>query len=69
MPVACAVELVHACSPENSIAPDADALSALSAMSRNGVSRLLVVEGETLRGVLALKDLLDFFAMKIELEG
>jgi len=61
-------ELVQACSAENSIAPDADALAALSSMSQNRVSRLLVVEEGTLRGVLALKDLLDFFAMKIELE-
>lgn len=62
-------ELVKGCSAENSIAPDADALSALSTMSQNRVSRLLVVEEGTLRGVLALKDLLDFFSMKIELEG
>lgn len=62
-------ELVQGCSEENCIAPDADALEALSSMSRNRVSRLLVVEEGTLRGVLALKDLLDFFSMKIELEG
>ncbi|MGD2114581.1 MAG: site-2 protease family protein [Acidobacteriota bacterium] len=62
-------QLARECSEDNSIAPDADAMKALSAMSRNRASRLLVVEGDELRGVLALKDLLDFFAMKIELEG
>jgi len=62
-------QLTTSCSNDNSIAPDADAMEALSTMSRNRESRLLVVEGGELRGVLALKDLLDFFAMKIELEG
>lgn len=62
-------QLASACSAENSIAPDADAMQALSTMSQSRASRLLVVEGDRLRGVLALKDLLDFFSMKIELEG
>jgi len=52
-----------------SIAPDADALKALSKMQRTGLSRLLVVEGETLVGIVSLKDLLRFLQMKLELEG
>ena len=62
-------QITRSCSSDNSIAPDADAMEALATMSRNQASRLLVVEGSELRGVLALKDLLDFFSMKIELEG
>ncbi len=62
-------QITRSCSSDNSIAPDADAMEALSAMSRTQASRLMVVEGDALRGVLALKDLLDFFSMKIELEG
>jgi len=52
-----------------SIAPDADALNALSKMQRSGLSRLLVVEGEQLVGIVSLKDLLRFLHLKLELEG
>ncbi len=62
-------ELSDGCSAENSIGPDEDATKALGAMSRSGRSRLLVVEGDRLLGVLALKDLLDFLSLKVDLEG
>ncbi len=52
-----------------SIAPDADALEALGKMQRAGSSRLLVVEGDRLVGIISLKDLLGFLALKLELEG
>ncbi len=61
--------LADACSPTNSIPPDEDAMDALSLMSREGLSRLLVVEDGRLRGILTLKDLLDFLSLKIELEN
>ncbi len=51
------------------IAPDADALEALTKMQRTGSSRLLVAEGDRLVGIVSLKDLLRFLQMKIELEG
>lgn len=54
---------------ENTIAPDTDAMQALAAMSRSGASRLMVVEGERLVGILTLKDLLEFFSLKMELEA
>lgn len=60
--------LAKHCSPENTVRPDTDAMSALSAMSRTGVSRLMVAEGDQLLGILTLKDLLRFFSLKIELE-
>jgi Zn-dependent protease/CBS domain-containing protein len=56
------------CTDDNTIGPDADAMGALSTMSRSGLSRLMVVDGERLVGILSLKDLLDFFSLKIELE-
>jgi CBS domain-containing protein len=56
------------CSPENTIQAGTDAMEALSRMSRTGVSRLMVVDGERLLGVLSLKDLLRFFSLKAELE-
>ncbi|MES1244953.1 MAG: site-2 protease family protein [Acidobacteriota bacterium] len=60
--------LAGQCSPENTIRPDTDALAALSNMSRNGTSRLMVAEGDQLLGILTLKDLLRFFSVKMELE-
>jgi Zn-dependent protease len=56
------------CDSSNTIAPDADAMDALSTMQRNDASRLLVVDDGELVGVLALKDLLQFFGLKMELE-
>ena len=57
------------CSKDNTIAPDADAAKALSAMSRRQLTRLMVVEHGHLLGVVALKDLLTFLSRKMELEG
>jgi CBS domain-containing protein len=51
------------------IAPDADALQALSQMQRTGSSRLLVAEGDQLVGIVSFKDLLRFLSLKMELEG
>jgi Zn-dependent protease/CBS domain-containing protein len=56
------------CSAENTISPDTDAVKALAMMSQGGVSRLMVVEGGHLVGLVTLKDLLDFFSLKVELE-
>lgn len=62
-------DVFHRLEPENTVPPDGDALEALSKMRRNGQSRLLVVSGGSeLVGVLSLKDLLDFFNLKLELE-
>ncbi len=61
-------EIAEPCSPENTIRADADATEALAKMSRNGSSRLMVVEGDRLLGMIALKDLMRFIALKVELE-
>jgi CBS domain-containing protein len=44
-------------------------MQALAKMNQTGLGRLLVVDGDRLVGVLALKDLLTFLALKVELEG
>jgi predicted transcriptional regulator len=61
-------ELIDSCSTENSIDIDADAVTALSAMRRTGNSRLMVIEKGELKGIIALKDMLEFLSLKIDLE-
>jgi Zn-dependent protease len=61
-------DIARACSVENTIHPDADALDALHAMRRGGRSRMIVAEDGNLVGILSIKDLLEFFALKAELE-
>jgi predicted transcriptional regulator len=56
------------CASDNTISPDADALEALSAMRRNNASRLMVVEKDRLIGIIALKDMLEFLSLKVELD-
>jgi CBS domain-containing protein len=63
------VSLATQCSLDNTIAPTADAMEALSKMNRTRNSRLMVVEEDHLVGMIALKDLLAFLSLKIELEG
>lgn len=57
------------CAPENTIGPEADAMQAATAMSRSGSSRLLVVEGDHLVGIVSLKDLFDLLSVKLELQS
>lgn len=61
-------EFIEPCSEENSIGPDTDAMVALSKMNRTGRSRLMVVEGGELLGIVALKDLMAFLSLKLDLE-
>jgi len=62
-------EIAEECSPENTVSPDTDAMDALSLMNRTGRGRLLVVENDELVGVVALKDLMDFLNLKLDLES
>ena len=50
------------------VTPDTDSLDALARMQRTDQSRLLVVDHESLVGIVTLKDLLDFLNLKLELE-
>ncbi len=60
-------EVTAPCAPDATVSPDDDALKALSVMSRTGNSRLMVVEEGRLAGIIALKDLLQFLSLKLEL--
>lgn len=62
-------EIMSPCSPENMIGAGEDAVRALSVMGRGANSRLLVVEGGQLVGVIALKDILRLLAVKLDLES
>jgi Zn-dependent protease/CBS domain-containing protein len=61
-------EVAAQCSAENTIEPDTDAVQALSAMRRNNTSRLMVIENDHLVGIIALKDMLEFLSLKVELD-
>jgi Zn-dependent protease len=61
-------EAASPCSAENTVSPQTDAVKALALMSQGGISRLMVVENGRLVGLVTLKDLLDFFSLKVELE-
>jgi len=54
--------------PKNSIASSTFINDALNKMSETGFSRLLVVEHKKIVGIITLKDLLEYLALKMELE-
>jgi Zn-dependent protease/CBS domain-containing protein len=61
-------QVMHPCGRENTIGPEADPVQALSRMRRHDASRLLVMSDGRLLGIVALKDLLGFLALKMDLE-
>lgn len=61
--------LAQACTTDNTIPPDLDVVDALTRMQQTGQSRLLVADKGRLVGIITLKDLLDLFAFKLDLEG
>jgi len=61
-------ELINRGPQENTISPGTDAIQALALMHQSGTSRLLVVEGGKLVGILTLRDLMQFLSLKVELE-
>jgi Zn-dependent protease len=62
-------DILAPCSLETVVSPDMDAMKALSIMNRTGNSRLMVVDGDHLLGVITLKDMLKFLDLKMDLEG
>ncbi len=62
-------EMLSPCSKDNTVSPDTDAMDVMSILQRTGSSRLLVMDQERLVGVIALKDLLQFLSLKLDLEG
>ena len=61
--------LIQPQNPDNSVSPDTPVKEALSKMSENGLSRLLVFKHGKMVGIVTLKDLLEFLALKMELEN
>ncbi|MFW6147462.1 MAG: site-2 protease family protein [Thermodesulfobacteriota bacterium] len=61
-------DMVVQCSPENTIESKEDAMKALSRMRSSSSSRLMVVEGGRLVGIISLKDMLEHLSLKTELE-
>jgi len=55
------------CNEETTIGPEEDANKALEIMNRTGNSRLLVVNGDLLEGIISLKDMLALLSLKMEL--
>ena len=63
-------ELFIACSNDNSVSPDMDAMQLLSRMTQpNGSSRYMVVKEQQLLGIISLTDLKEFLSLKLELES
>jgi CBS domain-containing protein len=55
------------CNEDTTIGPEEDANKALEIMNRTGNSRLMVVDGDKLVGIIALKDMLNLLSLKMEL--
>jgi len=61
-------EVMTACTAQNIASPNADAMTLLSQMRSTGQDGILVVDADKLVGIITIKDLLKFFALKVELE-
>lgn len=62
-------DIMKSCSPDNTVRPDEDAVKALSIMKQKNRSRLMVVDDHKLVGVVALKDMLEFLNIKVDLDS
>lgn len=56
------------CTQENTVSPTEDSVNLLGKMRSTGQSRVMVVDEGQLVGIITLKDLLHFLALKVELE-
>jgi CBS domain-containing protein len=61
-------DIANQCTEENTVSPRSDAVEALSIMHRTGNSRMMVVDGDRLVGVIVLKDMLEWLSLKMDLE-
>ncbi len=57
------------CSMDNAVSPNVDAMKALSIMNRTGNSRLMVIDKDRLVGIITLKDIMGYLAVKLDLGG
>jgi len=61
-------DIFEDCTSKNVISPDKDAMSAMRIMKQTGKSRLLVVDGGLLVGIVTLKDIFNFLSIKLEIK-
>ncbi|MFG0335568.1 MAG: site-2 protease family protein [Maioricimonas sp. JB049] len=61
-------EITTHCAPNNTIPLAGDAMDALTHMSQNLTSRVMVVDDDRLVGMLSLRDLVEFISLKAALE-
>jgi len=61
-------EFIQPCSAENTVDISTEALKALNIMKKTGNNKLMVVKNGHLAGVVALKDILHFFSVRMELD-
>ena len=62
-------EAADRCAIDSAVAPDADTAKVLSLMGRTGKSRLMVMDGDRLLGIVSLKDIMGYVAAKSDLEA
>ena len=62
-------EVAEPCSVENTVSPDTDALQALTKIQETGGGGLLVTERNHLLAIISPRDLMDFLAAKLEMQG
>ncbi len=62
-------EVAHPCSSENTVSPTTDALEALAKIQQNHGEGLLVTDHQHLVATVGPRDLMNFLAAKMELEG
>lgn len=60
---------IESVSAENTVGPTTTVLGALTIMGRTGNSRLLVVEGDRLAGIITLKDIMGYLVAHMESGG
>jgi Zn-dependent protease/predicted transcriptional regulator len=63
------LEVSRPCSDQNTISPDADALNALSKIQTAGGDSLLVTDRDHLLAVVSPRDVMNFLAAKLQLQG
>jgi predicted transcriptional regulator len=61
-------EVMEDCSEDNSIPSNADPVKALEKMQKTQRSRLMVVDDHELKGIIALKDIMKFISLQLDLE-
>jgi len=62
-------ELAKPCSATNTVSPDTDAMQALSKLQQAGGGSLLVTERNHLLAVVSPRDVINFLAAKLRMEG